>query len=309
MRNTEHNKDFMERLMAIDINNYLKINGYQRIDTQGKTAYYNSPFGPDKGNGARGDFSVGSHYNSWHCMATGRGGNILELDGLLKGHSYHQSFNALKDLVPATLITEEHLFSKKAMELSMVRVLSISPKIRDEKLLNYLKDQQLPISMASRFFDEYTIMTSNILQTGLGVELASGNPLVHVPYQGSYHHDNSYKFFNNGSDIVSVYVGASDMLHGMKIRQAAGRENVILMGNVQSFEKARDVMESHHHVNLFFPKGTISDQYIAYAQWVSPIYQDMRKLIGDNETLTQSRQQKIGLHLNKTKIQQKGRKL
>jgi hypothetical protein len=303
MENKDKTQNFFADLLSVSLSDYLIENDFTPISSHNGHTYFQSPFSQKH----PAVLLVNDQYNTWYCKGTGKNGNIIDLLQYTNGCSIPEALTILK-AYKVYLPDERQVKKQEAQAKSAIHILDIKNKIKDPKILDYLKELNLPVAIANQYFKEIGFMQNGIFHRGMGTDTSKNSPLIHVPYLGSCYSDTGYTFFKGGADKINVFTSHTDLLHAAKIFQRASpSSSMLLFTDLKAFEQARAVMECHKQINLYLPNTPEGKQYIGYGEWLSVAYKDYSQLYPRHQNLTAMQQERH--MISNDKKQRKGKHL
>jgi CHC2 zinc finger/Toprim-like len=249
----------------IDLVDYLMKLGYSPQKIRNNDYWYLSPFRDEK----TASFKVNRSMNVWYDHAIGKGGRLVDF-----GTLYHrctvkeflEKMSAEKDTIVSF---HPHHFSlagekKKLPEQSgKINVLN-SAEITDSGLLQYLKERQIPVSVADQFCEQVYFELYNKKHLAIGFKNNNGGyELRNSYFKGSSTPKEPRLVTQNNAKELSVFEGFFSFLSFQTLQQSnqknkielsAGQTDFLILNSLSFFEKSREMMEKYSPIHLFLDR-------------------------------------------------------
>jgi hypothetical protein len=291
----------------IDIVDYLSRLGYAPQKISNNDYWYLSPLRDEK----TASFKVYRKMNAWYDHATGKGGRLVDFGTLYHNCSvkdFLEKINIEKGLIVSF---HPHYFSlageKKDLseQPGKIKILS-SDEITEPELLQYLKERQIPITIASQFCEQVCFELYSKKRLAIGFKNDNGGyELRNQYFKGSSTPKQPKLIVQNDTKELFVFEGFFSFLSFQTLQQLNKKNNIelparqadfLILNSLSFFEKNRETMEKYSNTHLFLDRDSAGIKFTQQALQWSKKYIDQshtyKKYKDLNEFLIQQKEQR-----------------
>jgi CHC2 zinc finger len=247
----------------VDLVDYLMKLGYSPQKIRNNDYWYLSPFREEK----TASFKVNRKMNAWYDYAIGKGGRLVDF-GIL----YHRC--TVKEFLEKMSNEKDTIVSFRRQHFSLagekkelpeqpgkIKILS-SDEITEPELLQYLKERQIPITIASQFCQQVCFELYNKKRLAIGFKNDNGGyELRNRYFKGSSTPKQPKLIVQNDAKELSVFEGFFSFLSFQTLLQSNQKNNIelparqadfLILNSLSFFEKNREIMEKYSGIHLVF---------------------------------------------------------
>jgi Toprim-like/CHC2 zinc finger len=272
----------------VDLVDYLMKLGYSAQKIRNNDYWYLSPFREEK----TASFKVNRKMNAWYDHATGKGGRLVDFGILYHRCTVKEFLEKMSDEKGIIVSLHQQHFSlageKKELpeQSGKIHVIS-SAEITDSNLLEYLKERQIPVSVASQFCEQVCFELYNKKHLAVGFKNNNGGyELRNSYFKGSSAPKQPKLITQNDSNNLTVFEGFFSFLSFKTLQQAiqknkaelpARQTDFLILNSLSFFEKNRETMEKYSNIHLFLDRDLMGIKYTSDALKWSDKYKDQSK--------------------------------
>lgn len=272
-----------QQIRNIDLVDYLSQLGREPEKIRGNEFWYYSPFRDEK----TPSFKVDKNKNVWYDWGEGQGGNLIDF-----AIRYHQcTVGEFLDSIRQTQFILRP--GPEPQRTKKIEVEESSSKIIGERslwsypLLDYLKQRNIPVSIADRYCREvsYTLKGKKYFAIGFRND-QGGYELRNAVFKTS----SSPKWFThiaNGAKDICVFEGFFDFLSFLALNAHEDQQqfDYLVLNSLSFFEPAREVMELYNRIHLYLDYDRPGQKFSTYARSLDKRYIDESQLYRNHKDL------------------------
>ncbi|MGQ8335660.1 toprim domain-containing protein [Sunxiuqinia sp. A32] len=288
-----------EQAKQIKIVDFLSSTGRNPARVYGDYAWYNSPL-PFR-NDSNPSFKVNISKNIWIDVATGEGGNILDLVMAMNSTSVT---GALMILQKPELSKHSFSFSEKQKSPG-IKINHIQP-LQNRALIEYVENRGIPADIASRYLMEAYYKTYPDQEKAFfalafkndkgGHELRNGNKTAKQPQGYKVKATPNYVTTIPGNNnTLNVFEGFMDFLSAMvyfKTKKPAHK--TIILNSVVNLNYIESLLKSARKINLYLDNDDsgitavervkeLNPKVTNYSTIIYPQYKDFNQFLNSND--------------------------
>jgi len=272
----------------LDIVDYLKKLGHRSQKIRNNDYWYLSPFRDEK----TASFKVNRKMNVWYDHALGKGGKLVDFGTIHHGCSVKEFLEKLSAEKDINVSFHQQNFSlageKKELpeQSGKIHVIN-SIEIADTELLQYLKERQIPLSIANKFCKQVCFELYNKKHLAIGFKNDNGGyELRNAYFKGSSTPKEPKLIFQNDAKELSVFEGFFSFLSFLTLLQSNQKNKVVLparqtdfliLNSLSFFEKSREAMEKYSNIHLYLDRDLTGIKFTNEALKWSDKYNDQSK--------------------------------
>lgn len=296
MNNTD-NKDFLLRVLSINLHDYLRDLGFNRMDIGSEAAAYNSKFFQDI---LIVEHEKNNRWISYRSRSESGSKSIIDFGTAFFKCTPLEFLDRVKDApqLPSTYDQATYLMERR----ELVIPLSYRQAMHSEVGVEGMCSLMLPEEFIHKHCEEFQFRMGADQTVFTGVQLKSqrdhnhlfkiekiesGEPnVLLLKLQESFGHY-QYHFIDRATPSIDVFASISDLMVKQYQYERLGMQppSQMLLSGIASFDRARDQMEAHQQINLYLPNAPHTNLYKDYASWLSPKYRDFSKTYGQEVSL------------------------
>lgn len=258
-----------KQIRDIDLVGYLSQLGIEPRKITGNEFWYYSPFRDEK----TPSFKVDRNKNVWYDWGEGNGGNLIDF-----AIRYHKC------------TVGEFLASIKGT-LTMPKPGAVTPKPREEDstikiigerrlwsyaLLDYLKQRNIPVSIADQYCCELNYSLKDKCYYGIGFRNDHGGYEIRNAHFKTSSSPKWFTHIDNGAKRICVFEGFFDFLSFLTLHahQPPQQFDYLILNSLSFFEPAREVMERRDQIHLYLDSDKPGQKFATYARSLDKRYID-----------------------------------
>lgn len=266
----------IEEIKSKDIVDYLSKLGFEPDKIRSTDYWYRSPLREER----TPSFKVNRNLNRWYDHGIGKGGTIIDFGILYHNCSVAEFLQKINlDFSFQQPIIHSHQLKARPLSENKITLIK-EAELTSVSLLNYLTRRCIPVDLAKQFCKEVVYRVSDKNYYGIGFKNDLGGYEIRNQYFKSCISPKTITTIGNGSKDVHAFEGFFDFLSFLQINtnQLLKQTDFVILNSVSLFEKARDFLEQHESINLYFDRGTGGQNCSRYALSLSDKYIDQSHL-------------------------------
>lgn len=242
-----------EQANQMDLVDYLFSFGYSPAKISGNSYWYHSPFRKEN----TPSFKIDRAKNVWYDHGENKGGRLVDF---VKQFFNCNTSEALAKIETKQLNTASSFRNPKKQtaitdlaEDNTIRILLVKDNITDLQLRRYLKQRNIPLSIAETFCKQISYQSGKYQYMAIGFKNnAGGYELRSANFKGSSS-PKYVTYFNNKANSISVFEGFFDFLTWQSIykNQQSSSSNFLILNSLSFFNRSLLLMEKHAHIHLY----------------------------------------------------------
>ncbi len=285
----------LQEVKETDMADHLKSLGHQPQRSNGNDYWYLTPLHQER----TPSFKVNRHQNCWYDHSSGRGGNLVDflllyhqctIGELLQKMNSSLSFHQPKETLLQLQDNDKKIVDSetKMPERSSIKITSEKP-VTNSFLLSYLRNRNIPFSVAEKYLKEVHYELSGKSYYALGFKNDSGGyELRNKYFKGSSSPKDVTTIFSNQSgDKLSVFEGFFSFLSYLALqeKQSLPLTNFLVLNSLSLFHKNVSKMDTYTKVHLYLDNDLAGGQATARAIKESRKFTDERRLYRNHKDL------------------------
>jgi len=226
---------------------YLAGLGFTPAKKRNDDYWYHSPFHVEK----TPSFKVNSRLNLWYDHSIGKGGTLLDF-----ATQFHRcSIGAILKKHPEFLtVYSNSLATLEKPDLKNSIVIIDEQPIRSYRLIQYLKQRNIPFDIADKFCREIHFKLNDKNYYAIGFKNDLGGFEIRNEFFKSSSSPKGLTTIFNDSSQVAVFEGFFDFLSFMFlfVNHDASSWNFCILNSLSFFGKSRTFLERHKQIHLYF---------------------------------------------------------
>lgn len=234
----------------IDLEIFLKNQGFLPIKTKGETLWYLSPLREEH----TPSFKVDTNKNIWYDFGEGYGGTIIDLLMRLNNCSVKDVLSMLS--LNTFSFHQQPQQIKDDPKYSIIRIKELS----NQKLLDYLTKRKINLDFAKKYCCEvHYSFTNGKPFYGIGfINNSNGYEVRNQYYKGCLGKKAITTICNN-FQIVSLFESWSDFLSYLTLKKKVPNENFIILNSTSMVKKTVGFLDHYSEIKIFFDNDAAGD--------------------------------------------------
>lgn len=237
----------------IPIQNFLLARGYKPSSTTSKELWYHSPL---RENDKTPSFKVNLLINTWYDFSIGKGGTIIDLSSLIYNEDVSDTLKRLSNdygslikLNPVVQFRSKAKITESTFELQSVS------KLKNPRLIEYLKNRRIHIPFAQKYLKEIYFITSKT--KNLNFALAIENELQGFEFRNIFMkgsiNGKSFTLINPGEGKdIAIFEGFIDFLSFLTDHKIDDfQSTVLILNSVNLRNETLKVFEEHQYKKAY----------------------------------------------------------
>lgn len=241
-----------EQANQMDMVDYISSLGFLATKITGDNYFYLSPLREEK----TASFKVNRTKNVWFDHGAGKGGNLVDFACAYFRCDLTEALQKIGEN-PARKTLSFH--QQKTREFSLepqenpIKILSVRSPITDMVLNRYLKQRNIPRSIANEFCKEVLYQTGDKRYSAIGFKNNSGGYELRSEYFKGSSSPKYVTYYDNKANNITCFEGFFDFLTYQAIHsnQRLPKSNFLVLNSLSFFTRSLLLMEKHERVHLY----------------------------------------------------------
>jgi len=245
--------ELIQQAEAVSIVDYLASKGIEPVKAVGPELVYYSPLREEN----NASFFVNQSKNKFHDFTNDEHkGNVCRLVQLLEQCNFPQAVAKLLEYQGEPVKEYAHLFLSATESKAAIKPQTIITPLRNPVLLNYVREREVPHSIATKYLKEVMTTAKDRTYFCVGFENDSGGFALRNKYfQGCEGEQDITTFDLPGREKVIVFEGFFDFLSALVYRQLqAPNLPVVVLNSISNRKKAVEYLRQFEEVKCFLDR-------------------------------------------------------
>lgn len=241
----------------IDLEIFLKNQGFLPIKTKGETLWYLSPLREEH----TPSFKVDTNKNIWYDFGEGYGGTIIDLLMRLNNCSVKDVLSMLS--LNTFSFHQQPQQIKEEPKYSIIRIKELS----NQKLLDYLTKRKINLDFAKKYCCEvHYSFTNGKPFYGVGFLNNSDGYEVRSQFYKGCLGKKAITTICNNSQVVSLFESWSDFLSYLTLKKKLPDENYIILNSTSMIKKVVELVREYSEIKVFFDNDEAGNKATSFLQ-------------------------------------------
>lgn len=241
-----------EQANQMDMVDYLLSLGFSPAKITGENYLYLSPLRQER----TASFKVNRAKNIWYDHGEGKGGNLVDFTCAYFRCNLTQALQKISE-TPTQKTLSFHQQKPTGLlyesQENSIKILAVRSPITDMVLNRYLKQRNIPLTIANEFCKEVYYQNGDKKFTAIGFKNNSGGYELRSEYFKGSSSPKYVTYFDNKANNITCFEGFFDFLTYQSIfrNQQLPKTNILVLNSLSFFTRSLLLMEKHERVHLY----------------------------------------------------------